>query len=71
MRNAVIPDDKGIYHSFAEVQDKVNEQLNFVLNEETLPYEPNAFKLAKAFHKSCMDQATRERDGKFLLSSLS
>lgn len=63
VRNTLLPEDKGIVHSFSQVQDKVNEQLNSILSEQIHPYESSAFKLAKTFHKSCMDFATRETQG--------
>lgn len=63
VRNTVLPEDKGVYHSFGQIQDKVNEQLNSVLNEAEHPHEPNAFKLAKIFQKSCMNQNRRESEG--------
>lgn len=63
LRRTVIPDDKSSLTSFSLIQDKVDKQLEAILTEEPLPSDIKPFKLAKILTKTCLDEATLNKNG--------
>ncbi|XP_031638615.1 neprilysin-2-like [Contarinia nasturtii] len=63
IKNTIIREEKTIEMSFIEVQDKVDEQLRNMLAEDPQPNESNAFKLAKIFRLSCINETARNEIG--------
>lgn len=69
VRETVLPEDKDSQSSFSIVEEKVTAQIKSILTEDLQPNEPNPYKLAKIFTKSCTDEATLNERGKRMLES--
>lgn len=71
IRDMEIPEDKSIQWSFEQVNDKVEQQVQTLLTEESKPNESKPFTLAKQFYKLCLDETTlnvQGENGKNILS---
>lgn len=56
LRETILPEDKSSDLSFYQLGDKLREQLQDVLTEDSHPNEPHAFRLAKDFTKICLNE---------------
>lgn len=56
VREYVLPEDKSVYLSFYDRDDKLKEQLRDVLTEKIQPNEPHSLELAKKLTKICLNE---------------
>lgn len=64
VRDTRIPQDKSIYNTFSILQDKVDEEIKTVLTLAPQANESNAFRLAKIFTKTCLDERKLNEQGR-------
>lgn len=62
-RNAIIPQDKLTLNIDMMVKSALQEELRTLLTDAIQPGDPAPFSAAKAFYKSCMNEAKIETDG--------
>lgn len=63
LRETVLPEDKSVDLSFYRIADKLNDQIQEVLLEESQPNELHTVKLAKDFLKICLDEKSLNAAG--------
>lgn len=63
MKNAIIPDEMADENMVNIINQKIQNQIRAIIAEEPVPTDLNAFKLAKNFYKSCMDEKSIEKRG--------
>lgn len=63
MKNAIIPDEMADENMVNIINQKIQNQIRAIIAEEPAPTDLNAFKLAKNFYKSCMDEKSIEKRG--------
>lgn len=63
LKNAIITDEMSEESMVTIINRKIQYQIRTILAEEPTPNDLNAFKLAKKFYKSCMDEASIEKRG--------
>lgn len=65
-----IPDDKNRVDTFADINDKVQEQLRLVVGEDIGANDLAPFAAAKKLYSTCMNETSIEKDGKETLTNL-
>ena len=62
IKNTRIPQDQTEMTRFSMLQNKVTQQLNTLFKESIVANEPEPFKLAKTFYRSCMNKGKTRYD---------
>lgn len=57
VKNTYIPDEKVTVDSFSIVRDKLQEQTQTIISEDSLPGESKPFTLAKNLYQSCLNKS--------------
>lgn len=70
MKNAIIPDEMADENMVNIINQRIQNQIRAIVSEEPQSDDLHAFKLAKNFYKSCMDEKSIEKHGIEPLSDL-